>query len=239
MLLLERPEAAIERPDRDAIEVRWDGHEDGPLTFSVAEAYGWYQQNPRELVRAIERVGTFILISSVKPAPEALAVIVQGSRYNASANPAHPALIRPVVDELVAVVLVDNKYGYQFLTAPTLRDQLGLDDAALWDRAMRNTLARLEIDTVPLEANRPTELLRGDGLATSLLLVDEFWDPPRQNDVLVAAPVAPNKLGVAAERDTRSIKVMRRMMSRDPLDPHWRQFRGLLVRRQGRWEVLS
>ena len=110
---------------------------------------------------------------------------------------------------------------------------------ARWDRAMRNTLARLEIENVPLERNRPTELLRGDGLATSLLLVDEFWDPPRQSEAMVTAPIAPNKLGVAMEGDTRSLKLLRQMMKRDPLDPHWRQFRGLLVRRQGRWEVLA
>ena len=135
--------------------------------------------------------------------------------------------------------VIDNAYGYQNLPAAHLRDQLKLDDTALWECAMQNTIARLDIDDVPMVRGQPTELLRGDGLATSLILADDFWDSPRQSEALVAAPVAPNKLLVAPERDARSLKTLRQAMRRDPLDPEWRSFRGLLVRRGGRWEVLD
>ncbi len=113
-----------------------------------------------------------------------------------------------------------------------------MDDASLWDRAMHNTLDRLEVGQAPLRPDEPTSLLRDDGLATSLLLVDVFWDMLLDAEALVAAPVSPNKLVVAPRPDRRSLKLLRQMMERDPLSVDWRRFRGLLVRRQGRWEIL-
>jgi hypothetical protein len=239
VLLLEHPDAAVDRWDRDGIGVRWTGASSEFHSFSVGPAYAWYLQQPHELIAAVQHVAAVILISSVRPSLEALAIVVKGSRYNPKADPEDPALVRPLISELVAVAVIDNPYGYQNLTASRLRGELGLSDEALWERAMQNTLERLDIDCVPMERNGPTKLLRGDGLATSLLLIDEFWDPPRQDQVLIAAPIAPNKLVVAAERDTRSLKVLRQMMRSDPLDAEWRQFRGLLVRREGRWDALA
>lgn len=239
MVLLERPGAAVERRNRDEIEVRWAHRADEALSFSVGQAYEWYLKTPRALIPAIEWIGRFILISSVAPTTDALTVVVKGAEFGANRDPADRSLTRPIVEGLVAVVVIDNAYGYQTLPASHLRDQLKLDDAALWTSAMRNTVARLEIDHVPMARGEPTELLRGDGLATSLLLVDEFWDPPRQSEALVAAPVAPNKLLVAPERDIRSLRMLREAMRSDPLDPEWRTFRGLLARRAGRWEVLD
>ena len=238
VLLLEHPRAVIERPNRDEIGVQWESGLKGPLTFSVQDPYAWYLTDPRELIAAIQQAAIYILISSVSPTLDMLTVVVQGADYHPHPNPENPPLTRTIVDGLLAVVTVDNRYGYQFLGASSLRDELKLDDAGLWSRAMQNTIARLEIDDVPLEAGRPTNLLRGDGLATSLLLVDEFWDAPRQKEALVAAPVAPNKLAVAPEGDRRSIRRLRETMRTDPLDPQWRRFKGLLVRREGRWEVL-
>jgi hypothetical protein len=239
VLLSEHPDAAIDRREHDGIEVRWTSAGRKPHSFSVGPGYAWYLQRPHEMAAAIQYVAAVILISSVPPSVESLVVVVKALGYNPAADPEDPALTRPLARELVAVAVIDNPYGYQNLTASRLREELGLSDEALWERAMQNTLARLDIDHVPMERNQPTELLRDDGLATSLLLVDEFWDPPRQDQVLIAAPVAPNKLVVAAEQDTRSLKVLRQIMKSDPLDVEWRQFRGLLVRREGRWAVLA
>jgi hypothetical protein len=239
VLLLEHPTTMIDRPNRDEIEVRWPWRADDPLTFSVDQAYAWYLKEARTLIPAIERVARYILISSVEPTAEALAIVVQGLGYHPQADAAHPALTRPIADPLLAVVTIDNKYGYQFLSASRLREALALEDTALWDRAMRNTLERLEIEDVPLRDGQPTELHRADGLAASLLVVDAFWDPPRQSEALAVAPVAPNKIIVAPARDTRSLKRLRRAMRDDPLDVEWRRFKGLLVRRAGGWEVLS
>jgi hypothetical protein len=238
VLRLEQPGAIIERRNRDEIEVRWERDPHGPLTFSVDETYALYLRSPRELIAAIQHAALFILITSVTPTLEALTVLIQASGYNPDANPAYPALTRPIVDELLAVVVIDNIYGYQFLAAASLREALGLDDAALWERALQNTIARLQVEDTPQRPGEAKVLLRGDGLATSLLLVDEFWDPPRQSEALVVAPVAPNKIAVAPARDGRALRVLRQMMKSDPLSREWRQFKGLLARRQGRWEVV-
>jgi hypothetical protein len=103
---------------------------------------------------------------------------------------------------------------------------------------MKNTRERLELEDVPLRAGEPGELLRGDGLATSLLLMDEVWDPPRQPAPVAVAPVAPNKLLFAPIDDPLALTNMRTAMQLDPLSADWRRFRDLLVRRDGRWEVL-
>lgn len=237
-LLLEQPQATIERRNRDEIEVEWQGSAKGPLIFSVQGAYAWYLRDPRILIPAIQQAGIYILISSVRPTLDTLVAVVEGEGYHPHPNAEEPAVTRPIADGLIAVVTVDNRYGYQFLTASSLRDEFDLDDADLWNRAYQNTVARLEIDNVPLPAGQSTELLRADGLATSLMLVDEFWDAPRQKEPLLVAPIAPNKLVVAPERDGRAVKRLREAMRSDPLDRQWRQFRGLLVRRERRWEVL-
>jgi hypothetical protein len=238
VLILEQPRAIIERRNRDEVEVQWEVGATGPLTFSVQEAYAWYLKEPRELIAAIQNAAIYILISSVSPTLDMLTVVVQGADYHPQPNPENPPLARLIVNGLLAIVAIDNRYGYQFLGASSLRDELNLDDADLWSRGLQNTIARLEIDDVPLDRGRPTDLLRGDGLATSLILVDEFWDAPRQSEALVVAPIAPNKLAVAPERDRRSIRLLRESMRSDPLDRQWRRFKGLLVRREGRWEVL-
>jgi|GEM_PF-3419566 len=238
MLLLEHPDAQIERRNRDEIEVRWAFDPAAPLTYSVAQAYAWYLRNPRELVPAIGRIGSYILISSIAPTPEALTVIVQPAGYNPDAVADRPAITRPIVEGLLAVVVIDNAYGYQFLTGASLRDRLGMQEDALWERALNNTIDRLDLNDVPLDRVRGGELLRNDGLATSLLLFAPFWDAPGQKTPLVVAPVAPNKILVAPEADRRAVAFLRETMKRDPLDIHWRRFGGLLVRRNGAWEVL-
>lgn len=237
-LLLEQPLATIERRNRDEIEVQWEANAKDPLSFSVQEAYAWYLRDSRVLIPAIQQAGIYILISSVRPTLDTLVVVVEGEGYHPHPDPEKPAVTRPIADGLLAVVTVDNRYGYQFLTAASLRDEFDLDQADIWNRAYQNTVARLEIDDVPLPAGQATQLLRDDGLATSLMLVDEFWDAPRQNEALVVAPIAPNKLVVAPERDGRAIKRLREAMRTDPLDPQWRLFKGLLTRRERRWEVL-
>jgi hypothetical protein len=238
VLLLEHPTAAVQRRNRDEIEVGWERRLDEPLTFSVSQAYGWYLKKPAMLIDAIREIATYILISSVTPTLHALAVLVRSAEYGPEGEPMNAHLRREIVDGLFGVVVIDNLYGYQHLTRRSLGDEFGLDEASLWDRALENTVVRLEIKEVPLERGVPTTLLRGDGLATSLLLADTFWDPPRQVETLVAAAVAPNKLVVAPERDSKSLRKLRQLMERDPLSADWRHFKGLLARRQGRWEVL-
>jgi len=61
-----------------------------------------------------------------------------------------------------------------------------------------------ESHPTPSPGNRMRHLRRQPWRDPSLLLVDEFWDPPRQSEALVVAPVAPNKIAVAPARDGRA-----------------------------------
>jgi hypothetical protein len=236
-LMRRMPSARVETPAADQLTVYWEG-QPHPLTFSLGEDFQVAARYPRSARMIISRRADQLQISSVVPRRETLVILIHPADYNPDVDPERPHLTRPVADGLVGVVVNDNSYGYQYISVGDFNEVLGLDEAGLWAQAMQNTRERLELEDVPLRTGEAWKLFRGDGLAASLLLIDEVWDPPRQPPLVAVAPVAPNKLLVAPADDPISLTYMREAMQLDPLSADWRRFRDLLVRRDGRWEVL-
>lgn len=173
--------------------------------------------------------------------PESLRVLVRTDRANPPPGPGGPAdrgLVRPIAGGLVAIVAVDGPDAYEFLRASILRSRLELDDAAIWSRALANTSAAIPFKPQKLVPGQPARLAH-DGISSSLLADDAFWNAPAmtaQGPIVMAAPNRDEVFLILAS-DQRMIAAIRQELARVADDPDT-LFARLLVRRNGRWEVL-
>lgn len=226
------PQAKIEAAGEGQLEIELPDHGGGSLRLD--RAYALYQGNPRELDNLVR-----VLVASLAPAPpltaEALVVLARPTALSrAEASP----LFRPLAGDLSLFVAVDRPDSYAIVSADELRAALKLGDAAIWTRAIANTVAKLPRN-LRLTAGQPTEISTENGLASSLLAIDAFWDSPElsRSGAVVVTPLARDVILVAPLSDTASVERLRALMKEVQGDPNGLS-NDLFVRRNGRWEVL-
>jgi hypothetical protein len=204
-----------------------------PIMQSLERSYAFYQDEPARLDEYVR--GESAAFAPVKVVPDALLVLVRSS----ASNPQVRGLIRPIAGDLIAIVAVDAPDTYQFLQGSELRAKLKMDDRAIWAKALANTHAQIPYDPRPLKPGRPVEISAGNGLASSLLVNDAFWDsePLTATGPVVVAAMARDNLYLAPLSDTGMVQALREMLAKVADDPNTLSPR-LLVRRSGRWEVL-
>jgi hypothetical protein len=205
-----------------------------PTTQSLERSYAFYQDEPARLAEYVR--GESAAFAPVKITPNALLVLVRPS----ASNPQGRGLVRPIAGDLIAIVAVDAPKAYQLLQGGELRAKLKMDDAAIWARALANTSAQIPYAPRPLKPGRPAEISAGNGLASSLLANDAFWDsePLTKAGPVVVAAMARDNLYLAPLSDTKMVEALRKMMAKVADDPNTLS-PDLLVRRNGHWEVLS
>lgn len=235
----QQPGARIVLAGRVGLEVTAPG-EDEPRIQSLERAHALYLQDPSRLN---ELVGIFS--RSFLPAPitpQSLRVLVRREGANPPAGPqgtADRGLVRPIAGGLIAIVAVDGPDAYEFLRASVLRRRLGLEDAAIWTRALANTRALIAFKPRTLTPGQLARL-ESQGLSSSLLADDAFWDAPAmtaQGPLVVAAP-GRDEIFILLLRDTALVAQVRQALA-DVANDADTLFAGLLVRRNGRWEVLK
>lgn len=125
------------------------------------------------------------------------------------------------------------------LPAADMRAALKVDDDTIWTRAIANTRSHLNVKPTPLTSGRPLEITTGEGLAASLLMLDDFWDSPvfKSNGPLVVAVFARDDIFVASLSDESAVRSLRKLTAGAEHDPNGLTSE-LLVRRNGRWDVL-
>jgi hypothetical protein len=146
--------------------------------------------------------------------------------------------VRPIAGGLLAIVAVDGPDSYEFLRVSVLRARLKLDDAAIWSRALANTRAAIPFRPQKLVASQPARL-EHDGISSSLLADDAFWNSPvmtAQGPIVVAAP-GRDEIFLMLASDQRLVAAVRQELAKVADDPDT-LFSKLLVRRNGRWDVL-
>jgi hypothetical protein len=140
---------------------------------------------------------------------------------------------------LIATVAVDLPDRYEFATAEQLRHDLGVDDEAIWDRAFTNLIERVGLTPPKPKPGYLIGLKTDNGLASSLLVLDEYWTHPNLADLgdLVVAPVERDELVVVPHSDPLMVKALRNLVARRDNS----QFLSgqLLLRRNGVWEEFE
>lgn len=234
----EQPAAKVELVGDLDVRVTVPGDE--PMIQSFVRPYGIYQAEPQRLA---EIVGA--MSASFRPVavtPEALLVLVRSSASNPPPGPGGSAdrgLTRPIAGDLIALVAVDAPDTYKFLRGSILRSKLKLDDAAIWARAQANTRTAAAIAPRTVRPGPPVEISTGKGLAASLLADEAFWTskPVAASGPVVVAAVGRDELYLSPLSDARAVAALKQGLADVANEPETLSAR-LLVRRNGRWEIL-
>lgn len=231
----QQPQASIAPLGQVGLRVTLPGEE--PKDQSMERAYSLYRDDPGRLSELVASYGRSFLPAPITP--QSLRVLVRTDRANPPPGPAGDrGLVRPIAGGLLAIVAVDGPDSYEFLRASVLRSRLKLDDAAIWTRALANTRAAIPFRPQKLVAGQPARLAH-DGLSSSLLADDAFWNAPAmtaQGPIVVAAP-GRDEIYLMLASDQRMVAAVRQQLAGVADDPDT-LFPKLLVRRNGRWEVM-
>lgn len=233
----QQPKASIVLLGRVGLRVTLPGEE--PKDQSLERAYSLYRAEPQRLDELVGVYSRSFLPTPITPA--ALRVLVRTEAANPPPGPGGPGdrgLVRPIAGGLFAIVAVDGPDAYEFLRASVLRSRLKLDDAAIWTRALANTRAIVPFKPQKLVPGQPARLAH-DGLSSSLLADDTFWNAPAmtaQGPIVVAAP-GRDELYLMLASDQRMVAAVRQELARVADDPDTLSSE-LMIRRGGRWEVL-
>lgn len=233
----QQPDAVIVLLGRVGLRVGIPPEE--PKDQSLERAYALYRQEPARLDELVGIYSRSFLPAPVTP--QALRVLVRAEAANPEPGPGGPAdrgLVRPIAGGLIAIVAVDGPDAYEFLRASVLRRRLKLDDAAIWARAQANTRAAIPFKPQTLVPGQPARLAQ-DGLSSSLIADDAFWNAPAmtaQGPLVVAAP-GRDEIFILLASDRRMVEAVRGELAKIADDADT-LFGKLLIRRNGRWEVL-
>ncbi|HEX6500091.1 MAG TPA: DUF1444 family protein [Micromonosporaceae bacterium] len=147
-----------------------------------------------------------------------------------------------VLDRFVEGLLVGYSYGPPYgerLVSWTDLDRMGLSRRSLRRRAAGNLDDMLDLAKV--HGQPPALMLSFDGIESSLLLADEFWDNLESavpGELVVGVP-ARDVVIVTGSQSRPGMEKARRAVDRVFFagDEHL-LLRELLVRRAGQWEIL-
>lgn len=232
------PGARVKPREDRAIAVQLPNGEE--FSYSLARAYALYEGTPSELPTIVGN-----LVSSLGEKPPAalnnLVVLVRPTRQppGQKVEASQRVLQRPLAGNLSAYVAEDRPDSYAIAKAEVLAAQLRIDEASIWEAALENTRRKLDFQQAPLRIGRIAELRTEDGLAPSVLALDEFWESPElaSGGPVVVAVFARSVVYLALERDRDAVSRLRELMEESEGDPN--SLTGqLFVRRNGRWEVL-
>jgi hypothetical protein len=232
-VLRQKPEAVIERAGNGGLNI------DGGVG-TVARAYQYYREHPRELDVVTSQIAGTLLYEAEPAKPEDLIVLVRPDRFRTGEDGGRdrgPA--RPIAAGLVGIVAVDSPANYRFAPNGELAEELGMDDDAIWDRAIGNLRERIGATPPNPRADKIMGITTDIGLASSYLLLDEYWDHPNLADWsdLVVAPLERDELVVVPADDPQMVQALRNLVARRESS----QFLcdRLLLRRNGAWEEFE
>ncbi|THD62212.1 hypothetical protein [Phenylobacterium sp.] len=235
--------AEVSRRD-PSVKAETDGEaalvrENGDWT-TVTHPYHLYRQHPRALDSLVEQAANFFFDKPVSATPEGLVVVVRSTDSSAEDYQANDrGLARPILGNLIAIAVMDTPERSAFLRASVLRNQLGMDDAAIWARALGNLRTRVKMVPPILEPGRVATLATKVGLASSLLADDAFWNHSNLAGAgdLVVSPIELDKLIVAKVSEGELIQTLRRV-AEGYRTANFLSDR-LLLRRNGVWEEFE
>jgi hypothetical protein len=234
--VLERhPAAEIERVGDETLVVDLDGKSGGAV-LQAGRLHGLYRECPEDLDRLVEQLAAAAEGAAAPATLDSLRVLVRPATYLFPPGPGGDTqLSRPIAGDLLAFVAVDAADSISFPTAAALRDELGLDSAMLWERALANTRAGLPEIELP-EATFISVIICDGSEATSALADDYLWDRLDADaaDGVLVLPAEKNALAVMAGFSAEAIPALREVLAIAEVSPDYLSSMPL-TRRGGRW----
>lgn len=199
---------------------------EGEARVFLGNAYEDYRRQPTDLEDLLRRQATTAL-QVVQPERaidgSKLLVVVRSlalrdgyeeSALEAGAAPEQYKLFsRPLPGKLAAIVVLDAGDSLRYPSATELTEAFGSADR-IWALAMANTPKR--VGSPQVEPLSFTTAISGDGVATSLLLMDDFWaDFGRSHPGRPVVFIAGNDLLLVADADNADAMMQLRKMARD------------------------
>ncbi|MBS0362823.1 MAG: hypothetical protein JSR98_15715 [Proteobacteria bacterium] len=233
-MLTRRPELRVDRVGDADIEYGEGGYS------SLGRAYQYYRERPLGLEAIVAQIAERAVTEPEPAAPEELIVLVRPETFDPETkDELSRGLSKRLPGSLIAVVTVDKPRTYVFMTAAALRSQLGLDDDAIWARAMANLRDRLGSFRPTPRPGKMMGVKSDIGLAASILLLDEFWTYPDLASLgdLVVAPVERDELVIVPLSEPELLPALRNLVARRD-GPAFLTDR-LLLRRNGAWEEFE
>lgn len=214
---------------------------DDESTYDLTRGYAYYGEHPRDLALAVSQCADLILHQPQPAKPEDLIILVRPDTFRATGEGSEDrGPYRPIVPGLIAIVAVDTPERYEFFKADALRKELGLDDGAIWDRAMSNLRQTLSSKPPQHRPGRVMTLTTGIGLASSLLVLEDFWRHPQftSRGDWVVAPLERDELVLAPLDEPDTVRVLRNIVASRPETSGFLCDQ-LLLRRNGAWEPFE
>jgi hypothetical protein len=233
------PDAKITRVGTHQIQAQVPGKE--LWTTNLDRVFGLYEGTPGELETIVNNMASSMDAADAAVTADTLIVIVRPEEFTlAGQDSSHErALNRQVAPGLFAIVAIDRPDSYAVHQGSLLRQELKMDDAALWARATANTRTHWGAPQGALPGKGISEITKVDGLASSLLIDGAFWDSPvlAQGAPVVVAVFARDNLLLARLSDIEAVGRLRKTMAGVRDDPNGLT-NDLIVRRNGHWELL-
>ena len=212
----------------------------GEARTSILRGYSYYREHPGELKLVLRQFGDLILYEPAPATPETLIVLVRPESFQAgNAGDDDRGLARPLPGGLIAVVAVDNPESYFFPSAGELRTALAMSDEEIWACATKNLRSRVALTPPSYRAGFVMGVKTDVGLASSLLIDDEFWAHPNLSSLgdLVVAPLERDELVVAPLAEPALVQALRNIVARR--DSSGFLCDQLLLRKNGAWEEFQ
>jgi len=207
---------------------------------NVGRGYSYYREHPRELDVIVGQVVDLVLFGPEPARPDELIVLVRPASFQAGEDgETDRGLARALPGGLIATVAVDLPENYRFAKSSELREELGLDEAAIWQCAIENLRARVSMTPPEFRPGYVTGITTDIGLASSLLVLDDYWSHPRLAELgdLVVAPLERDELVIVPLKEEEALKALRNIVARR--DGAGFLCDRLLLRRNGAWEEFE
>jgi hypothetical protein len=226
----------------DMVEVR---HKDGGVARArIDNAYAAYRANPAALDEILQRYAGIVASSMAADdsiVAKDLVVLVRPSTYVPSGSdpdgkPQEPPLTRPLAEGLLQFVAVDRADSFMVPPADALREELKMDHAAIWARALANTEAKVK---GPAPSAQTVVVSTGEGLAVSLMAQEAYWDAPamQAGGAPVVSPVGRDELVIVHQGAPEVVDALKRSAGQDQREDLVSNH--VFVRRGGKWVKLD
>jgi hypothetical protein len=232
------PDVIVKVTSAEQVELSKAGAE--PVSSYLFNAYGEYLKDPASLDSMIERYAR-LAIASMQPAGAVqladLVILIRPHAY-LDVLPAE-RVTRPLAEDLVEVVAINNPESFQIPTLAQLSKSLGAPDDKLWRRALENTKVLMGACSATKLSEGVIDLRCNPGFASSALLLDEIWAPhqlPGRGAAIVA--VGKDDLLVAHSGAPKSVEALSGFMAARANDPDLLS-QTLLVRTDTGWATYD
>jgi hypothetical protein len=187
------PNAEVDQFGDDGVWITPE-KDSGAFTLNVARFHALYCREPRDLERLITQLADTPWRHQPSTTRKPLRLLVRPDTYLTEASTDEGRQIcRHIAGALWAIVAVDEGDAISFPSAMMLRADLGMDDAAIWEKALANTRRQLGPLQLPSEKSVQVFIAK-DGYASSYLADDELWRRLDEEapDGLLAVPLETN-----------------------------------------------